>query len=201
MTAKDIFVDREIIPDLIDSISSSNVKLEIKYEFPREFYVHEHRIHSLKDVSMKPTVQLLNAQPNELYTLAMLDPDAPSVKNPAFREWRHWLVVNISGGDLSKADEISKYQAPEPDQDTGIHRYVFLLFKQLTRLEIPPMKDVGNGRANFKIREFMSTYKLGNPICAKFFDATEDRKVLRVSQDMERITCGDPSPNDVLEPV
>jgi len=33
-----------------------------------------------------------------------LDPDAPSRKNATYREWHHWLVVNIPGTDISKGE-------------------------------------------------------------------------------------------------
>lgn len=32
------------------------------------------------------------------------DPDAPSRAEPTFREWHHWLVVNIPGTDISKGE-------------------------------------------------------------------------------------------------
>ncbi len=32
------------------------------------------------------------------------DPDAPSRKEPKFREWHHYLVVNIPGTDVSKGE-------------------------------------------------------------------------------------------------
>jgi hypothetical protein len=36
---------------------------------------------------------------NSFYTLVMSDPDAPSRSNPKMREWRHWVVGNIHGGN------------------------------------------------------------------------------------------------------
>jgi hypothetical protein len=32
-----------------------------------------------------------------LWTLAMVDPDAPSRANPSYRHWLHWLVVDLHG--------------------------------------------------------------------------------------------------------
>ncbi|KAL0415752.1 UNVERIFIED_CONTAM: protein MOTHER of FT and TFL1 [Sesamum latifolium] len=34
---------------------------------------------------------------NELYTLVMTDPDAPSPSEPSMREWVHWIVTDIPG--------------------------------------------------------------------------------------------------------
>merc|ERR1711915_965492 len=52
----------------------------------------------------RPLVQLESAVSGKLYTLAMVDPDAPSRKNPSAAQWNHWLTTNIkalkAGGDL-----------------------------------------------------------------------------------------------------
>ena len=31
------------------------------------------------------------------YSLAMVDPDAPSRKNPRAAQWIHWIVINVDG--------------------------------------------------------------------------------------------------------
>lgn len=54
----------------------------------------------------------------------------------------------------------------------GLHRYVFLVFKQPQKLtcnepKIP--KTSGDKRANFSTSKFMSKYKLGDPIAGNFF--------------------------------
>lgn len=43
----------------------------------------------VKDI---PEVQW-NAEASSLYLLCMTDPDAPSRKEPTYREWHHWLVL------------------------------------------------------------------------------------------------------------
>ncbi|CAH0698569.1 unnamed protein product [Spodoptera exigua] len=44
-------------------------------------------------VKDQPVVQWA-AKEEEYYTLAMVDPDAPSREDPKFREWHHWLNLN-----------------------------------------------------------------------------------------------------------
>ena len=56
----------------------------------------------------------------------LLDPDAPSRADPKFREWRHWLVVNIPGSDVAKGEEVAAYIGSGPPEGTGLHRYVYL---------------------------------------------------------------------------
>ena len=55
-----------------------------------------------------------------------VDPDAPSRADPKWGEWRHWLVVNIPGCEVSKGEALSVYIGSGPPQGTGLHRYVFL---------------------------------------------------------------------------
>lgn len=54
-------------------------------------------------MKVQPSVKW-EADPNSFYTLLMTDPDAPSRANPEFREWHHWLVVNIPGNKISEGD-------------------------------------------------------------------------------------------------
>ena len=59
-------------------------------------------------------------------SLITVDPDAPSRADPKWGEWRHWLVVNIPGCEVSKGEALSIYIGSGPPQGTGLHRYVFL---------------------------------------------------------------------------
>ena len=49
-----------------------------------------------------------------------VDPDAPSRADPKFREWHHWLIVNIPGTDISKGEVLSQYVGSGPPPNTGI---------------------------------------------------------------------------------
>ena len=52
---------------------------------------------------------------------SFIDPDAPSRKEPKFREWHHWLVGNIPGADVSKGETLSEYVGSGPPPGTGKH--------------------------------------------------------------------------------
>ena len=54
------------------------------------------------------------------------DPDAPSRADPKFREWRHWVVVNIPGNRVSDGETRSQYIGAGPPKGTGLHHYVFM---------------------------------------------------------------------------
>lgn len=77
----------------------------------------------------KPQV-VWRAEPGSYYTLVKTDPDAPSRVNPIFREIRHWTVVNIPGSAVGRGDEVVEYVGAGPPKDSGLHRYVFLVYKQ-----------------------------------------------------------------------
>lgn len=70
------------------------------------------------------------AEKGTYYTLLMTDPDAPSRTIPIFREVRHWLAMNILECDIKSGDDVFEYKGSGPPKYTGLHRYVFLIFKQ-----------------------------------------------------------------------
>uniref|UniRef100_A0A3Q3Q9R3 Phosphatidylethanolamine binding protein 1 n=1 Tax=Monopterus albus TaxID=43700 RepID=A0A3Q3Q9R3_MONAL len=82
-------------------------------------------------VQNRPTsIEWEGCDSSKLYTLAMTDPDAPSRKNPKYREWHHFLVVNMKGNDVSSGWVLSDYVGSGPPQGTGLHRYVWLVYEQ-----------------------------------------------------------------------
>ncbi|KAH9388565.1 Phosphatidylethanolamine-binding protein 1 [Tyrophagus putrescentiae] len=124
-----------------------------------------------------PTSISWPAESGDLFTVVITDPDAPSRQQPKYREWHHWLVVNIPGNDISKGDTLSEYIGAGPPKGTGLHRYVFLAYKQNGKIN-PDEKRLtnrsGEGRANFKIRDFAKKYGLGEPVAGNFYQAEFD---------------------------
>ncbi|QHO09693.1 Protein HEADING DATE 3A [Arachis hypogaea] len=94
----------------------------------------------------------------------MVDPDAPSPCNPNEREYLHWLVINIpETTEANFGEEIVPYESPRPT--AGIHRIVFVLFRQIGRHSVH-----GPGwRQNFNTRDFAEFYNLGLPVSALYF--------------------------------
>lgn len=64
------------------------------------------------------------------YTLALIDPDAPTPADPSSRSWLHWLVVNIPGSEIEYGQTLSRYVGAFPPSGQGPHRYFFLLMEQ-----------------------------------------------------------------------
>lgn len=70
------------------------------------------------------------AEKGAFYSLVKTDPDVPARDNPSLREIRHWTVVNIPGSAVEKGDEVIEYFGSGPPKGSGLHRYVFLVYKQ-----------------------------------------------------------------------
>jgi hypothetical protein len=121
----------------------------------------------------------------KLYTLILSDPDAPSVAEPKFAEWQHWIVCNIpgdgaaDGSALAAADVATEYFGSAPGQGSGVHRYCFVLYEQagfvsdLTRI---PRKSGFAVRRNFNSRKFASEHGL-RPVAVLTYRAQWDERV------------------------
>ncbi|GMY37205.1 protein MOTHER of FT and TFL1-like [Fagus crenata] len=120
----------------------------------------------------RPNVQILGPRVStNLYTLVMVDPDAPSPSEPALREWLHWIVVDIpEGSDATKGKELVPYMGPRPP--IGIHRYILVLFKQKGEMMVgcPPT----DARGNFRTRQFAAQFELGLPVAAVYFNSQKE---------------------------
>lgn len=166
------FEASQVVPDVIPKAPAA--LLQVKY--PSGVEVKEGNELTPTLVKDEPSVKW-DAEPGQYYTLAMTDPDAPSRKEPTFREWHHWLVGNIQGNEVNSGETLSQYVGSGPPEKTGLHRYVFLLYKQPSKLTFdePRLTNTSSDkRANFKIAEFAKKYNLGDPIAGNFYEAQYD---------------------------
>lgn len=171
MASLDNIVKEQVVPDVIDSKPAASIR--IKYLSGAE--VLQGNVLTPTQVKDLPKVTF-DAKSDQLYTLLMVDPDAPSRVKPTFREILHFAISNIPGGDLSKGETMAEYIGSGPPKGTGLHRYVFLVFLQKGKLEssmkIP--KTSRAGRTNFSARAFAKKHNLGEPIAANFYQAEFD---------------------------
>lgn len=71
-------------------------------------------------VQHRPTsIEWDGCDPQKLYTLVLTDPDAPSRKDPKFREWHHFLVTNMKGNNVGSGTVLSDYVGSGPPKGTG----------------------------------------------------------------------------------
>ena len=105
--------------------------LEIKYN--NEEVINKHFLTPIQ-TKQQPKIYY-NFNQNELYTLIMYDPDTP------YGDYVHWLIINIKG-NITNNETIIPYKGPAPPINTGVHRYIFLIYKQDTLIKNAHLKDV-----------------------------------------------------------
>uniref|UniRef100_A0A7N0RAW2 Flowering locus T n=1 Tax=Kalanchoe fedtschenkoi TaxID=63787 RepID=A0A7N0RAW2_KALFE len=120
-------------------------------------------------VVVQPRVDIGGDDFRTFYTLVMVDPDAPSPSDPSLREYLHWLVTDIpatTGAGFGQ--EVVCYESPRPT--AGIHRFVFVLYRQLGRQTVYAPR----WRQNFRARDFAELYNLGSPVAALYFNCQRE---------------------------
>ena len=119
------------------------------------------------------------AEEAAFYTLILTDPDAPSRTNPTNGQWQHWLVTNIPGNRVDQGQVLSDYVGSGPPKATGLHRYVFLVYRQPAgKIDFDGIAVRSNrtaeGRAKWQAHKFATDYKLEGPIAGNFYQAQWD---------------------------
>ncbi|XP_036329072.1 protein D3-like [Rhagoletis pomonella] len=179
---KEVFEQHEVVPDVIRNAPSQFLKVI----YDNSLEVQAGAELTPTQVKSQPSVDW-QADHNTYYTLIMTDPDAPSRSAPTSREFKHWLVGNIPGSDVAKGEMLSAYVGSGPPQGTGLHRYVFLLYKQQTKLEFREERVSNtsrNGRPKFRAAAFAEKYYLGEPVAGNFYQAQWDEYVPTVHKQL-----------------
>ncbi|XP_030073283.1 phosphatidylethanolamine-binding protein 1 [Microcaecilia unicolor] len=127
------------------------------------------------------------ADPSSYYALAFVDPDAPSRQNPKFREWNHFLVVNMKGGDINSGHVLADYVGAGPPKGSGLHRYVWLVYKQAGPLKCDEpilCNRSGENRGKFRLVDFRKKYKLEAPLAGTCCQAEWDDYVPKLYEQL-----------------
>ncbi|XP_041969058.1 protein D3-like [Aricia agestis] len=167
------FQDNGVVPDVIPKAPVAFVSIK----YPSGVEVRNGNELTPTQVKDAPSMISWDVSPNSFYTIALTDPDAPSRAEPKAREWHHWLVGNIPGNDVASGETLSAYIGSGPPQGSGLHRYVFLVYKQPGKLTFdePRLGDRSrDNRAQFSIHKFAQKYNLGDPIAGNFYQAQYD---------------------------
>ncbi|XP_055678084.1 protein D3-like [Lutzomyia longipalpis] len=167
------FQSSEVVPDVV--ASAPNKPIEIKY--PSGVEVNFGNELTPTDVKDIPYVTW-DANPDDYYTLIMTDPDAPSRKEPTFREFKHWTVGNIPGNRVAEGETIAEYIGSGPPKGTGLHRYVFLVYKQPSgKVDFSAEQKTSNksraGRPKFSASKFAGKYSF-ELFAGNFYEAQYD---------------------------
>lgn len=118
-----------------------------------------------------PPTYYFNVRPGAMYTLMMLDPDAP-------QPWLHMLYINITDPrNIKPTNIITSYcLGRRPDKaGTGRHHYITTLYEQ--RHPIYGQPTIGDwGRPHFDVEGFVAKYGLRPVAKTQFFVDAEVRK-------------------------
>ncbi|XP_022220725.2 protein D2 [Drosophila obscura] len=171
-TVEEVFASHKVVPDVI--AQAPNQFLKVTY---KEGLVAKNGVElTPTQVKDQPLVEW-SAAPGDYYALILTDPDAPSRADPKFREFKHWVVVNIPGNDVASGEVLTAYIGSGPPKGTGLHRYVFLLYKQPGKLDFeePHVSNKSRrDRPSFKVAKFAEKHQLGNPVAGNFYQAQYD---------------------------
>ena len=185
MSVADKFKENEIVPDVVSKAPQQ--LLELKYGNTQ---VNLGTVLTPTQVKDAPTQIRWTAEPNALYTLIFTDPDAPSRATPTVREFQHWLVANIPGDKVESGETWSEYIGSGPPKDTGLHRYVFLVYKQNGKIQDAEHgkrdKYTREGRAKWRAEQFAEKHSLEGPIAGNFYQAEYDDYVPNVHAQLSR---------------
>jgi len=129
------FKSHRVVPDVLDTWPPHTAVMQ---------YHHHHEANlgntlAISDTQSQPKV-LFPSEKGAMYTVTVVDPDAPSASDPEYRHFLHWLVVNVPGTggdhiDVHQGNTIAAYMGPAPPAKSGPHRYVLVVYKQKGQLE------------------------------------------------------------------
>ncbi|EIW56216.1 PEBP-like protein [Trametes versicolor FP-101664 SS1] len=138
----------QIIPDVLPETLAFTPSVLFSVVYPNGAEVNLGNEMIVADTQDEPELRLaaLNGSWDDSasevsYTLAMLDPDAPSRDEPIYRTFRHWLITGLKSppvtsnaahalNALKSHPATTPYRPPGPRPNSGLHRYIFLLFQE-----------------------------------------------------------------------
>lgn len=112
-----------------------------------------------QETANAPEIYFPSYLESSLFTLVMLDPDAPAAKVNG-NQYLHWLVPNINlyHESLEATQAAYSYHGPNPPPGSGVHHYIFYALSQEKPINIPGNWD----RTAFNLDKFISEYNLSD---------------------------------------
>lgn len=113
---------------------------------------------------------------SELYAVFLTDPDAISREEPLFREFVHFATLNVKATVInanSCGDVALEYAGPAPPYNSGLHRYVWLIYSQKEEMDTEPLTKYLDGRGAKKVNTWAKDNGL-KLVAANLFEAEWD---------------------------
>jgi len=174
------------------------IDLQVAYDMPDEdeYVLPVHRGNVIKpgDAKQQPEVSFRPGDYGEdgsLWTLVMTNPDGHFEEDEA--EYLHWMVANIpckeGVADASSGETICPYLQPFPPFGTGFHRFIFVLYKQKSTLDLSNYRqpDAVDGvklqPRTFRSREFFDSHDV-TPAGLAFFQSDYETSLHKFFHDV-----------------
>ena len=132
-------------------------KTDIKLSFNSK-YIQYNDLLTKEESSNKPNIEF-NKEKDKLYTIIIIDPDAPYPSKPIYKYMLHMLVTNNN-------NEVVEYMGPNPPADSAPHRYLTCIFEQDSLIENNKFSKFQ--RSRFNLKRFVIANKLKIIGCFKF---------------------------------
>jgi hypothetical protein len=87
-----------------------------------------------------------------------------------YLESGHWKVHAL----VNRTPAISEFIAPQPPAGSGLHRYVFLLFKEPPSFKYQTLINSSSSPLHFNLSAFAEATGLGAPLGGTFFRTGAD---------------------------
>lgn len=150
-----------LIPSVVSSFNATIGPLLLTY--PQGIVNYGNNL-TLSSVMYNPTISFPSepAFPDAVYTVLMIDPDAPTPQNPTSALIRHWLVSDVAPtttpANISSGNVLSAYRSPSPPANSTAHRYLTLLLRQMPSVPV----SLGNQTAiqSFNLNAFIQQNSL-----------------------------------------
>jgi len=154
------FKEHGVVPDVIDTWPPNVAKID----YSSSTHVNLGNVLTVKETQQLPKL-FFPSELHSLYTVMMVDPDALSRKTHEFRNFCHYVQVNVPGAgsehvDIHKGHNVVPYMGPAPPPKSGLHRYVFLVFVQHASIDTHNLKGFGkeqDSRKSFLPEQWLRT--------------------------------------------
>lgn len=181
-----------IIPDTLPTLAP---RAEINLKFPFSTGVNKWivpgELLSSNTTSLPPAIkiqeyELLNPE-EQFYTILVVNPDEPDLKNDSFRTTLNYGLTNVQVSyndnivDARKcngSNVIADYLPPVPEKNAGKQRFAVWVFRQQSALQ---PDQLSLNRDNFDIRQFAKQHSL-LPIGAHTWRSEWDANVANIRQ-------------------
>jgi len=149
------FKEHHVVPDVIDTWPGEVVRVE----YDSSHHVNLGNVLDVKSTQKLPKI-FFNSDADQFYTVMVVDPDALSRETHEFRNFCHFVVVNVPGVsgdhvDVHKGHTVVPYMGPAPPPKTGLHRYVFLVYKQPARYDTHNLQSFGSDKGAESRKSFI----------------------------------------------